>query len=82
MDINLIEKAIRPLAIGRKNYLLCQDNDATENSAVMNSLLGCCTAHDVNSFFLYIIDFECCQNIIVTIVFIWQIYSLKLEKRH
>jgi len=51
MDINLIEKAIRPLAIGRKNYLLCQDNDATENSAVMNSLLGCCKAHDVNSFF-------------------------------
>ena len=50
MDNNLIENSIRPLAIGRKNYLFCQNNDAAENAAVMYSLLGCCKAHDVNPF--------------------------------
>ena len=33
MDNNLIENAIRPLAIGRKNYLFCQNSDASENAS-------------------------------------------------
>lgn len=48
IDNNLVENAIRPLAIGRKNYLFCGNHDAAENAAIMYSLLGCCTAAEVN----------------------------------
>lgn len=48
IDNNLAENAIRPLALGRKNYLFCSNHDAAENAAVMYTLLGCCKASDVN----------------------------------
>lgn len=48
LDNNLIENAIRPLAIGRRNYLFCGNDNAAENAAIMYSLLGCCKACDVN----------------------------------
>jgi hypothetical protein len=48
IDNNLIENTIRPLALGRKNYLFCGNHDAAENAAIMYSLLGCCKACDVN----------------------------------
>ena len=48
LDNNLAENAIRPLALGRKNYLFCGNHDAAENAAIMYSLLGCCKASDVN----------------------------------
>lgn len=48
MDNNLVENSIRPLALGRKNYMFCGNHDAAENAAVMYSLLGCCAALDVN----------------------------------
>jgi len=48
IDNNLVENTIRPLALGRKNYLFCGNHDAAENAAIMYSLLGCCNAEDVN----------------------------------
>lgn len=48
IDNNLIENDIRPLALGRKNYLFCGNHDAAENAPIMYSLLGCCKAVDVN----------------------------------
>lgn len=48
IDNNLVENAIRPLALGRKNYLFCGNHDAAENAAIMYSLLGSCKACDVN----------------------------------
>lgn len=48
IDNNLVENAIRPLAIGRKNYLFCGNNDAAIRAAVMYSLLGSCKAAGVN----------------------------------
>lgn len=48
IDNNLVENAIRPLALGRKNYLFCGNHDAAENAAIMYSLLGCCRACNVN----------------------------------
>ena len=48
MDNNGVENAIRPLAVGRKNYMFCGNHDAAENAAIMYSLLGCCKACDVN----------------------------------
>jgi len=48
IDNNLAENAIRPLAIGRKNFMFCGNHDAAENAAIMYSLLGCCKASDIN----------------------------------
>lgn len=48
IDNNLAENAIRPIAIGRKNYLFCGNHDAAENAAIFYSLLGCCKAADVD----------------------------------
>ena len=48
IDNNLVENTIRPLAIGRKNYMFCGNHDAAENAAIMYSLLGCCAATEVN----------------------------------
>ena len=48
IDNNLAENSIRPLALGRKNYLFCGNHDAAEDAAVIYSLLGCCKAADVN----------------------------------
>ncbi len=48
LDNNLVENAIRPLAIGRKNYLFAGSHDASQRGAVVYSLLGTCKFHDVN----------------------------------
>lgn len=48
IDNNLGENAIRPIALGRKNWLFCGNHDAAENAAIMYSMLGCCKASGVN----------------------------------
>jgi transposase len=48
IDNNLAENSIRPLALGRKNYLFCGNHDAAEDAAVIYSLLGTCKAMSVN----------------------------------
>lgn len=48
IDNNLGENAIRPIALGRKNWLFCGNHDSAENAAIMYSMLGCCKAHKVN----------------------------------
>lgn len=48
MDNNLGENAIRPIALGRKNWLFCGNDDAAENAAIMYSMMGCCKSHQVN----------------------------------
>lgn len=48
LDNNLAENAIRPIALGRKNYLFCGNHEAAVNMSVICSLLATCKAHDVN----------------------------------
>lgn len=48
LDNNLAENAIRPITLGRKNYLFCGNHEAASNMAVICSLLATCKAHDVN----------------------------------
>ena len=47
-DNNLAENVIRPIALGRKNYLFCGNHEAAVNMSVICSLLATCKAHDVN----------------------------------
>jgi len=47
IDNNGIENKIRPLALGRKNYLFAGSHDAAQRIAMMYSLFACCKEHDV-----------------------------------
>lgn len=47
-DNNLAENVIRPITLGRKNYLFCGNHEAAVNMSVICSLLATCKAHDVN----------------------------------
>ena len=50
LDNNLIENKIRPLALGRKNYLFAGSHDAAQRIAMMYSFFGTCKAHDINPY--------------------------------
>ncbi|MFM9004847.1 MAG: IS66 family transposase [Flavobacteriales bacterium] len=48
LDNNLIENKIRPLALGRKNYLFAGSHEAARRNAMMYSFFACCAAHGLN----------------------------------
>ncbi len=48
LDNNLAENEIRPITLGRKNYLFCGNHEAAQNMAIVCSLLATCRNHDVN----------------------------------
>lgn len=48
IDNNLTENAIRPLALGRKNYLFAGSHTAAQRAAMMYSLFASCKAMGVN----------------------------------
>lgn len=48
IDNNLCENAIRPTAVGKKNFLFIGHPDAGQRSAVLYSVLGSCRRHGIN----------------------------------
>ena len=48
LDNNLIENAIRPVALGRKNFLFAGTHDTAQNAAMIYSLFATCKKHEVN----------------------------------
>ena len=58
IDNNGIENAARPVAIGRKNFLFCQNDDTAESTAIIYSLMGCCKSSDVDfrTWMIYFLD--------------------------
>ena len=50
IDNNLVENAIRPIALGRKNYLFSGSHDAAQRAAIIYSLLGTCKKHEINPY--------------------------------
>jgi transposase len=50
IDNNKIENAIRPVALGRKNYLFAGSHDAAQRAAIIYTFLGICKQHEVNPF--------------------------------
>ena len=48
IDNNMAENAVRPLALGRKNYLFCRTHEAAGHAAIIYSLLGTCKIWDIN----------------------------------
>lgn len=50
IDNNLVENVIRPIALGRKNYLFAGSHEAAQRSAMIYSLFAICKKHEVNPF--------------------------------
>ena len=48
IDNNLVENSVRPVAIGRKNYLFAGNHEAAQRSAMLYSLFATCKLHQVN----------------------------------
>ena len=46
----ILENSIRPVAIGRKNYLFAGSHEAAQRSAMLYSLLGTCKLNGINPF--------------------------------
>ena len=47
IDNNLIENTIRPLALGRKNYLFAGSHKAAQRTAMMYSFFATCKVNDI-----------------------------------
>jgi transposase len=50
IDNNMIENTIRPLALGRKNYLFAGSHKAAQRTAMMYSFFATCKINDVEPF--------------------------------
>ena len=48
IDSNMVENSIRPLAIGRKNYLFAGSHDAAKDIAMFYSFFATCQKHDID----------------------------------
>jgi len=58
IDSNLIENSIRPLALGRKNYLFAGSHDAAKDIAMFYSFFATCTKNDIDpqKWLTYVIE--------------------------
>lgn len=50
IDNNPVENAIRPVAIGRKNYLFAGSHEAAQRAAMIYSLFATCRLHKINPY--------------------------------
>ena len=48
IDNNLVENSIRPIALGRKNYLFAGSHEAAQRAAIIYSLMASCKARQIN----------------------------------
>lgn len=50
IDNNSVENSIRPVALGRKNYLFAGSHKAAERNAMIYSIVGTCKINEINPF--------------------------------
>lgn len=50
IDNNLVENSIRPVALGRKNYMFAGSHDGAKRAAMMYSFFGSCKMNNVNPY--------------------------------
>ena len=50
IDNNLVENAIRPTAIGKKNWLFIGEADAGERSAILYTVIECCRRRGIDPY--------------------------------
>jgi len=50
IDNNGAERALKPIVLGRKNWLFCGSEAAAHRAAILCSLVNTCKAHQINPF--------------------------------
>lgn len=50
IDNNLVENAIRPVALGRKNYLFAGSHEAARRAGIVYSFVACCKKNNINPY--------------------------------
>lgn len=50
IDNNLLENSIRPIALGRKNYLFAGSHESAQHAAMIYSFFASCKLHDINPY--------------------------------
>ncbi len=55
IDTNHVERAIRPIALGRKNWLFCWTEVGAEHAGIVQSLVATCPLHGVDPY-TYFVD--------------------------
>lgn len=50
IDNNAIENSIRPIAIGRKNYLFANNHESAQRAAIIYTFMAICKKHNVNPY--------------------------------
>jgi len=50
IDNNLVENAIRPIAVGKKNYLFAGSHEVAQRAAMIYSLVSTCKLHDIDPY--------------------------------
>jgi hypothetical protein len=50
IDNNLIENSIRPVALGKKNYLFAGSHEAAQHAAMIYSFLGTCKINNIEPY--------------------------------
>jgi transposase len=50
LDNNLAERALRIVALGRKNYLVAGHDEGAQNLAILHSIVATCRLHGVNPY--------------------------------
>ena len=54
-DTNHLERALRPIPLGRKNWLFCWTELGAEHLGIIQSLISTCKLHDINPY-TYLVD--------------------------
>ena len=54
-DTNHLERVIRPIPMGRRNWLFCWTELGAEHVGIIQSLISTCRLHDVNPY-VYLVD--------------------------
>jgi len=50
IDQNLVENAIRPTALGKKNWLFIGEAEAGERSAILYTIVECCRRRELDPY--------------------------------
>ncbi len=50
MLVNWVENTIRPVALGRKNYMFAGSHNGAQRAAMMYSFFGTCQKNNVNPY--------------------------------
>lgn len=55
LDTNHVERALRPIALGRRNWMFCWSEVGARDAGIMQSLIATCRLHDIDPY-TYLVD--------------------------